>query len=90
MLIKPNNKLRVELKYKIYQAVFCLIKELKIEPQKLSQFLAIHWQRRCHIISAFSFNQNLLFPLILKFTTWRIKLSIAPLPIGSFLFIALS
>jgi hypothetical protein len=74
VLIKANNKLRVELKYKIYQAVWGLRKELKIEPQKLSQLPAIHWQRRCNIISAFSFNQNLLFPLILKFTTWRIKL----------------
>ena len=37
-----NNKLKAELKYKIYQAVWGLIKELKIEPQKLSQLLAIH------------------------------------------------
>jgi hypothetical protein len=39
VLIKPNNKLKVELKYKIYQAVSGLIKELKMEAQKLSQLL---------------------------------------------------
>jgi hypothetical protein len=42
VLIKANNYLWVELKYKIYQAVSGLIKELKMEAQKLSQLLAIH------------------------------------------------
>ncbi|ODG97542.1 hypothetical protein A4S05_01120 [Nostoc sp. KVJ20] len=42
VLIKPNNKLRVKVKYKIYKAVSGLIKELKMEAQKLSQLLAIH------------------------------------------------
>jgi hypothetical protein len=42
VLIQPNNKLKVEVKYKIYQAFSGLIKELKMEAQKLSQLLAIH------------------------------------------------
>jgi hypothetical protein len=37
-----KNKLSTELKYKIYQAVWGLINELKIESEKLSQLLAIH------------------------------------------------
>jgi hypothetical protein len=37
------NKLKAELKYKIYQAVCGLIKELKIKLQKLSQLTATHY-----------------------------------------------
>ena len=37
-----KNKLETGLKYKIYQAVWGLIKELKIDSQKLSQLPAIH------------------------------------------------
>ncbi len=36
------NQLNAELKYKIYQALWGLINELKIESEKLSQLLAIH------------------------------------------------
>jgi hypothetical protein len=38
----PKSKLKARLKYKIHQAAWGLIKELKTEPQKLSQLLAIH------------------------------------------------
>ncbi len=51
----PKSKLKTGLKYKIYQAVWGLIKELKIEPQKLSQLPAIHWQRRCNNICCIFF-----------------------------------
>ncbi|QFS51652.1 hypothetical protein GXM_09339 [Nostoc sphaeroides CCNUC1] len=37
----PKSKLKARLKYKIYQAAWGLIKELKIELQKLSQLPAI-------------------------------------------------
>jgi hypothetical protein len=38
----PKRKLKTGLKYKTYQAVWGLIKELKIEPEKLSQLPATH------------------------------------------------
>ncbi len=37
-----EDQLNAELKYKIYQQVWGLINELKIESEKLSQLLAIH------------------------------------------------
>jgi hypothetical protein len=67
----------------IYASCIGLTSAVKIESQNLFQEPAIHWQRACNIISAFSFNQNLLFPFKRKLTACLIKLSTAPFGFGS-------
>ena len=78
------NSQKMHRKYKIYPTVLGLMKDVKIELQKLSQLPAIHWQRRCSIICALCFNQNFSLSRNRVWSAWADRESYLSLADGAF------